>query len=58
VVASARYAHVVVLEVIRHTAAVPPDEGIAGWPYLNHGGSADPEEPALSGGLGHHGPFG
>ncbi len=57
-VASARYTHVVVLEVIRHRAAVPPDEGVAGWPYLNRGGDADPEEPALSGGLGNHRPFG
>lgn len=60
VVASARYAHVVVLEVIRHLSPGPPDEGIAGWPFLNRGepDSADPEEPAWHGGLGHHGPFG
>jgi len=57
VVASARYAHVVVLEVIRHLPPGPPDQGVTGWPYLNRDGG-DPEEPALSGGLGHHGPFG
>jgi hypothetical protein len=60
VVASARYAHVVVLEVIRRLPPGPPDEGIAGWPLLNRGetDSADPEEPAWHGGLGHRGPFG
>ena len=32
----------------------------AGWPFLNRGETdrADPEEPAWSGGLGNHGPFG
>ena len=32
----------------------------AAWPFLNDGetDSVDPEEPAWSGGLGHHGPFG
>jgi hypothetical protein len=60
VVASTRYAHVVVLEVIRHLPPGPPDQGIAGWPFLNRGetDSVDPEEPAWHGGLGHHGPFG
>jgi hypothetical protein len=61
VVASARYAHVVVLEVIRHWPAKPPDETISGWPYISRGGEgdgADPEEPALHGGLGHQRPFG
>jgi hypothetical protein len=57
VVASARYAHVVVLEVIRHLPPRPPDQGVTGWPYLNRDGG-DPGEPALSGGPGHHGPFG
>ncbi len=56
--ASARYAHVVVLEVIRHLPAAPPDADVTGWPYLSHGGDADPEEPALYGGPGHHRPFG
>jgi hypothetical protein len=34
--------------------------GLSAWPFLNRGetDSADPEEPAWSGGLGHHGPFG
>jgi hypothetical protein len=58
VVGSARYAHVVVLEVIRHLPATPPGQGVAGWPYLNRDDGGDPGEPALSGGLGHHGPFG
>jgi hypothetical protein len=60
VVASARYAHVVALEVIRHLPPGPPDEGIAGWPFPNRGAAdgIDPEEPAWSGGLGHHRPFG
>ena len=58
VVGSARYAHVVVLEVIRHLPATPPGRGVTGWPYLNRDGDADPEEPALSGGPGYHGPFG
>jgi hypothetical protein len=60
VVAGTRYAHVVVLEVIRHLPPGPPGEVIAGWPVLNRGetDSADPGEPAWSGGLGHHGPFG
>ncbi len=58
VVATARYAHVVVLEVIRHLPTAPPDADVAGWPYFNHDGDADPEEPALYGGLGHHWPFG
>jgi hypothetical protein len=60
VVAGTRYAHAVVLEVIRHLPPGPPGEVIAGWPFLNRGetDSADPGEPAWSGGLGHHGPFG
>jgi len=57
VVASARYPHLVVLEIIRHRSAGPPDEGIANWPYPDRGGDADPEEPAVPGGLGHHRPF-
>ena len=57
---SARYAHVVVLEVIRHLPPGPPGEVIAGWPFLDRGetDSVDPEEPASYSGLGHHGPFG
>ena len=62
VVASARDAHVVVLEVIRRLPAGPHDEVISDWPCLNYGGeeedSADPGEPALHGGPGHHRPFG
>jgi hypothetical protein len=58
VAVSPRYAHVVVLEVIRHLPAAPPDRGEAGWPYLNRDGGTEPEEPALFGGPGYHGPFG
>jgi hypothetical protein len=61
VAASPRYAHVVVLDVIRHVPPGPPDQGTPAWPYLDHGGEtegADPGEPALHGGLGHHWPFG
>jgi hypothetical protein len=61
VVASERYAHVVVLEVIRRRPPGPPDQGRLAWPHLDHGGEgddADPGEPALYGGLGRHGPFG
>jgi hypothetical protein len=60
VVGSTGYAHVVVLEVIRRLPPRPPDQGIAGWPFLNRGqtDSVDPEEPAWHGGVGHHGPFG
>ena len=62
VVACARYAQVVVLEVIRHLrAGPPPGEAVSPWPYTSPGGEAggaDPEEPAWSAGLGHHRPFG
>jgi hypothetical protein len=58
VVAIARYAQVVVLEVIRSLPPEPPGQDIASWPYLNRGGDAGPEEPALFGGPGHHRPFG
>jgi hypothetical protein len=61
VVASARYAHVVVLEVIRRPPPGPPHEAISAWPYLGRDGEADdadPEEPALCSGLGYPGPFG
>ena len=60
VVASARYAHVVVLEVIRRLPDEPPVEVISGWPGRNRGGEdgAGPGEPALYGGPGHHRPFG
>ena len=44
VVASARYAHVVVLEVIRRLPDEPPDEVISGWPYRNRG--REEEDPA------------
>jgi hypothetical protein len=61
VVASARYPHVVVLEVIRRRPAEPPDEVIPDWPAISSAGEAGragPGEPALHGGLGHHRPFG
>ncbi len=61
VITHARYPHIVVLEVIRHAPAERPDETVPAWPYLDRGGQsdgADPEEPALYGGLGHHRPFG
>ena len=62
VVACARYAQVVVLEVIRHLrAGPPPGEAVSPWPYTSPGGEAggaDPEEPAWSAGLGHHRAFG
>lgn len=61
VVTSVRYRHIVVLEVIRRLPGEPPGQAIPAWPQLNRGGEpegADPEEPALYGGLGHHRPFG
>jgi hypothetical protein len=62
VVASERYRHIVVLEVVRHLPAKSADDVTAkAWPYLDRDGEADgadPEEPALSGGAGHHRPFG
>jgi hypothetical protein len=61
VVASTRYRHIVVLEVIRRVPAERPAEVMAPtWPYLDRAETegADPEEPALYGGLGHHRPFG
>jgi len=58
VVASARYAHLVVLEVIRFLPAAPPGPGAAGWPGLPGDGGDGPGEPALFGGAGHHWPFG
>ena len=61
VAASARYAHVVVLDVIRHLPPGPADQVTPAWPYLDQGGEAegaDPGEPAWSGGPGHHRPFG
>ena len=54
----ARYAQVVVLDVIRRPPPEPRAQHIASWPYLNRGSEADPEEPALFGGPGHHRPFG
>jgi len=61
VAASARYRHIVVLEVIRRPPAEPAgDVAARTWPDLDHGGQADgadSEEPALHGGLGHHRPF-
>ncbi len=65
VVVNDRRSHIVVLEVIRrlpagrHTGGTPNPA----WPYLDQGqrdqaDGADPEEPALYSGLGHHWPFG
>jgi len=61
VMTSARYRHIVVLEVIRRA----PPEGPTGvmiptWPYLDRGEAegSDDEEPALYGGLGHYRPLG
>jgi hypothetical protein len=62
VLASARYRHIVVLEVVRRPPAEPAgDVTTPAWPYLDRGGQedgADPEEPALYGGAGGHRPFG
>jgi hypothetical protein len=59
VVTSARYRHIVVLEVIRRLPAERPGDLAPAWPHLDRGeqDGADPEEPAVPGGLGHHGPF-
>jgi hypothetical protein len=59
VVTSARYPHIVVLEVVRRGAAGRPDAAVAAWPHLDRGEAdgADPQEPALPAGLGNHGPF-
>ena len=60
VVASARYPHIVVLEVIRRGSAGRPGTLTEGWPYLDRGepDADDAEEPALYSGLGDHRPFG
>jgi hypothetical protein len=60
VVTSARYPHIVVLEVIRRVPPERPSAATAAWPYLDRGDAdgTDPEEPALPGGPGNHGPFG
>ena len=60
VMASERYPHIVVLEVIRRFPAGRPGRAVPSWPYLDRGEAdgADPEEPAWPAGLGHHGPFG
>jgi hypothetical protein len=58
VVASARYAHVVVLEVIRRLpAGPPPGEAVSAWPHISSD-DADSEEPAWYGGPRNHRPFG
>ena len=60
VVVSARYPHVVVLEVIRRLPVEPPREAISAWPYIGRDSDADgagPGEPVLHGGPGHHRPF-
>ncbi len=61
VVASPRYRHIVVLEVIRREPSERPAEVmVPTWPYLDRGEAdgADSEEPALYGGPGHYRPFG
>jgi hypothetical protein len=64
VVVNDRRSHIVVLEVIRRLPGEGPGpgQGPAGpnWPYQDRGGpdGADPEEPALYGGLGYPRPFG
>jgi hypothetical protein len=62
VVVNDRRSHIVVLEVIRCLPAERPGpgRGAAEWPYLDRAQAdgADPEEPALLSGLGHHRPFG
>jgi hypothetical protein len=61
VVASTRYRHIVMLEVIRHAPEERPAEVLAPtWPYLDRGEAegGDPEEPALYGWPGHYRPFG
>jgi hypothetical protein len=60
VVASPRYRHIVVLEVIRRAPAQPPTGAIAPtWPYLDRGEAegGEDEEPALYGGPGHYRPL-
>jgi hypothetical protein len=61
VVASPRYPHVVVLEVIRHRAAAPPEHAMLPCPYLDRGRperDAGHGKHAVYGGAGHHWPFG
>jgi len=57
VVATARYAHVVVLEVIRRLPAGPPSgDTVSAWPHVSPD-DAHPGEPAWHGGPGYHRPF-
>jgi len=61
VVASTRYRHIVVLEVIRRAPPGGPAETIVpAWPHLDRGEAegGEDEEPALYGGPGHYRPFG
>jgi hypothetical protein len=58
VVASARYPHIVVLEVVRRGPAGQPAATTEAWPYRGEQDGADTEEPALYSGAGHHRPFG
>ena len=55
VVASARYPHIVVLEVVRRGPMGQSETVIEGWPYQGEPDAADAEEPALHSGAG---PFG
>jgi len=61
VVASTRYRHIVVLEVIRRAPPGRPAGIIVpAWPYPDRGEAegGEDEEPALYGGPGHYRPFG
>jgi len=58
VVASARYPHIVVLEVVRRGPTGEPEGVAEAWPYQGEPDGADTEEPALYSGAGHHRPFG
>ena len=60
VVTSARYPHLVALEVIRRGHGRRPGQAAAAWPHPDRGEAdgTDPEEPALPAGLGNRGPFG
>jgi len=60
VVASGRYPHIVMLEVVRRGSTGQPEAVTGAWPYQDRGepDGDDTEEPVLYSGPGHHGPFG
>ncbi len=58
VVASARYPHIVVLEVVRRGPTGQREAVAEGWPYRGEPDGADTEEPDLYSGAGHHRPLG